>query len=100
MPILSREDAAESIKRILDHPVGRLMPVWSHLSLRGQQRDFDIVDIEYVFQDFDVVSEPEYHAAHHNWRCKVRGKDPEGDTLTVLVGISEEELTITVITAW
>ncbi len=71
--------------------------ITEHCKQRMRERDVVIDDILYVIM-WGEVSDIEEDPEHNNWKCYVKGKDIEGDDLTVIAGINEAEGYISCIT--
>jgi len=93
---LTREQAAKVIRRVLSNPGGRIFPAWPRLE-KGRDPAFDMADVQRVLRDFEVLTEPLFDEKSQSFSCEIKGRDIEGETLVVLVAVSEENASLTII---
>lgn len=93
------QTAIQKIRSILSKD-GRLV-ITSHCQARMSKRSVDKLDIIKVLEENGIIkSNPEFDNERQKWKYKVDGFDIEGDELSVVVNIVEEDwgvITITVL---
>jgi len=94
-PKPSIEDAAAALGHLLSQP-HRLQRTL-HSNTRGRERTFDDLDIRRVLDRGTVVS-VEWHQQTRKWVFVVSGRDLEGDELTLVVYVNQDERELRVLT--
>jgi len=64
------------------------------------KRNIDMQDVENVLLTGKILREPEWDDQNKNWKYRVEGVDLDGDALTAIVVIFQEEQTIKVLTVF
>jgi len=60
----------------------------------------DDVDVVNVLRDGQIIREAEWDTHHENWKYRVEGADTEGEELTAITIIFEENLSLLVVTVF
>ncbi|MFP3869353.1 MAG: DUF4258 domain-containing protein [Syntrophobacteria bacterium] len=96
----SKEEAQKTIRGIAWSREGELVLTWHIEKESSPSRDFDFIDVLQVLRTGCVVSEPEYIAEYKNWKCRVVGRDMEGEELTLVVAFDPDKGRLFIITGW
>jgi hypothetical protein len=95
----SREEAQAIIRRI--YRTGGEVVLTHHVEKeRGPQRDFKTPDIRNVLLHGEVVTEPVQDRNFNNWKCQITGLDGDGHELNLIVGFSEIDEQLVIITGF
>ncbi len=84
---MDKEKAHSLIKKISETCIS----ITRHCRQRMAQRNVSMDDIRYVIQWGEVVSleeSPEYG----NWKCTIKGVDIDGNELTFVAAVTENEI--------
>lgn len=94
----SPSEAQRLVLLILDE--GFVEPTYHcrHDSMRG--RKVTMPQLVHTLRTGRVLRSPEWDVAHETWKYRVEGCDTEGDGLTVVTVILEDELTLRIITVF
>lgn len=93
---LAGEDLRQAVTRIVLYGTFRES---AHSAFDRSYRNVSQDDILCMLEGmWTLATEPEWDAAHHNWRYKLAGQDIEGDELVLLIALNTEEQMITIIT--
>ncbi|MGI8653870.1 MAG: DUF4258 domain-containing protein [Pyrinomonadaceae bacterium] len=94
----SPNDAIIKIRSILQ--TGRLL-IRSHCYDQMSLRNVDDLDIRKVLEENGSINnQPEWDTKHLKWKYKVDGYDIEGDKLSVIVNIIENDWIVVTITVF
>jgi hypothetical protein len=64
------------------------------------QRSVSTLDVEHVLGKGQVIREGEWDSDYCNWKYRVEGADLEGDDLTAVTVIFEQDFSILVVTVF
>ena len=64
------------------------------------ERSISTLDVEHVLNERQVIREAEWDAEYCNWKYRVEGTDSEGDELTAITVIFEQDFSILVVTVF
>jgi hypothetical protein len=67
---------------------------------RMPQRSVSTLDVEHVLGKGQVIREGEWDSDYCNWKYRVEGTDLEGDDLTAITVIFEQNFSILVVTVF
>ena len=89
---LSISDAQARIREIAKN--GFITPSY-HCRNDHPERNYSLVDVEYILRNGVVTKEPEYDPRHQNWKYRVEGKTIDDDeAVAITVIISHRELNV------
>jgi hypothetical protein len=97
-PPLGPTEAYEVIQALLNEhdTIGRTSHAQDMMKLRG----FTMDDVRNVLRHGTVSSDAEWDDRFGNWKYVVRGRDCEGDTLSVVIAIQPAHARLTLITGF
>ena len=64
------------------------------------ERNVSTLDVEHVLREGRVIREPEWDVDYWNWKYRVEGTDIEGDELTAIAVIFEQDFSVLVVTVF
>ena len=95
---LSPPEATRKIRLILDEgTVDYSGHCWR---VRMPQRNVSTLDVEHVLGEGQVIREAEWDCDYGNWKYRVEGTDIEGDELTLITVIIEQDFSVLVVTVF
>jgi len=86
---LSPKEAKAKILQILQ--TGEVIPTWYHAAQRMKQRDVMDDDIQEALANGEIKRPAEWDDRYNNWKYRVEGTDVEGEELTVITIIIEQD---------
>jgi uncharacterized protein DUF4258 len=97
-PRLSPAEATRKIRLILaDGIVDYSAHCWHK---RMPERNVSPLDIEHVLKEGHVIRAAEWDSNYQDWKYRVEGTDIEGDELTAITVIFEEDFSLLVVTVF
>ena len=97
-PRLSPREATRKIRLILeDGTIDYSGHCWC---VRMPERNVSTLDVEHVLSEGQVIREPEWDVDYWNWKYRVEGTDIEGDELTAITVIFEQDFSVLVVTVF
>ena len=97
-PRLSPHEATRKIRLILEEgTIDYSGHCWRD---RMPARNVSTLDVEHVLGGGQVIREAEWDSDCCNWKYRVEGTDIEGDELTAISVIFEQDLSILVVTVF
>jgi len=95
-PRLSPLEATRKIRLILQEGT---IDYSGHCWLeRMPERNVSTLDVEHVLAEGQVIREAEWDSDCFNWKYRVEGTDIEGDELTAITVIFEQDFSVLVVT--
>jgi Domain of unknown function (DUF4258) len=67
---------------------------------RMRERNVSTLDVEHVLAEGQVIREAEWDSDCCNWKYRVEGTDIEGDELTAITVIFEQDFSVLVVTVF
>jgi uncharacterized protein DUF4258 len=95
---LSAAEAQRLVLLILDE--GFVDPTYHCRNESMRERNVTMPQLVHALKTGKVLRSPEWDDAHETWKYRVEGVDTEGDGLTAVAMILEEELTLRIITVF
>ena len=97
-PRLSPLEATRKIRLILQEGT---IDYSGHCWLeRMPERNVSTLDVEHVLAEGQVIREAEWDSDCFNWKYRVEGTDIEGDELTAITVIFEQDFSVLVVTVF
>ena len=97
-PRLSPLEATRKIRLILQEGT---IDYSGHCWLeRMAERNVSTLDVEHVLAGGQVIREAEWDSDGFNWKYRVEGTDIEGDELTAITVIFEQDFSVLVVTVF
>ena len=97
-PRLSPPEATQRIRLILEEgTIDYSAHCWRK---RMPQRGVTTLDVEHLLAEGQVNREAEWDSDGFNWRYRVEGTDIEGDELTAITVIFEQNFSLLVVTVF
>jgi hypothetical protein len=97
-PALSADEAKRKILWLLEE--GYVEFTWHCRNESMPTRGITALDVTHALENGEVVGSPEWDDVHGNWKYRVKGEDLDGDDLTSLTVIIEEDATLRIITVF
>jgi|SRR6185503_8854315 len=97
-PRLSPPEATRKIRLILEEGTVDFSTHCWHV--RMPQRNVSTLDVEHVLREGRVIREAEWDLNYGDWKYRVEGTDIEGDELTAITVIFEQDLSLLVVTVF
>src|SRR4030042_1553504 len=91
--------ARQWIRGLLMTGAARLVCV-PHARARMSERKIVFSEVERILQNGVVRRDPQWCDDWKNWKCEVHGRDSEGRACCVVVGVTEENHKLVVITVY
>src|SRR3990167_5171515 len=95
---LSSSEAERKIHFILEQ--GRVEFSGHCIRDRMLERNVTTLDVVNVLEHGKILREPEWDDKYQSWKYRVEGVDLEGDELTAITVIFEDELSLLVVTVF
>ena len=97
-PRLSPPEATRKIRRILEEgTIDYSGHCWRE---RMPERNVSTLDVEHLLGKGQVIREAEWDFNSCNWKYRVEGTDIEGDELTAITVIFEQDFSLLVVTVF
>src|SRR5262245_6151551 len=97
-PALSADEAKRKILFILEE--GSVEFTWHCKCESMQRRGVSMLDVTHALRTGEIRRAPEWDDDRTNWKYRVEGEDTDGDDLTAITVIIEENLTLLIVTVF
>ena len=97
-PRLSPADATVKVRLILQEgTVDYTGHCWHE---RMRQRNVSTLDVEHLLRQGHIMREAEWDSYDGDWKYRIEGTDVEGEDLTAILVVREQDLSVLVITVF